>query len=106
MHRPIRFSYLPDRKIKRMFKNRWKKFAYLIYHRIHKYFPDLYNRISEIEDVRKKSKYKLTEIIMACAAMFIFKEGARNALTMIGKKATSKRIIRIYSVCAHLTRIP
>ncbi len=90
MHRPIRFSYLPNRKIKRMFKNKWKKFTYLIFHRINRYFPGLCDRIAEIEDVRKKSKYKSVEIIMAGIAMFIFKEGTRNALTMTGKRASSK----------------
>ena len=90
MQRPIRFPYLPDRKIKRMFKNKWKKFTYLIFHRIIKYFPGLFNRIQEIADVRKKSKYKSVEIIMAGIAMFIFKEGSRNALTMTGKRAVSK----------------
>ena len=62
-----------------MFKNKWKKFTYLIFHRVTKYFPGLYDRIQELKDVRKKSKYKLTEIIMAGIAMFIFKEGSRNA---------------------------
>ena len=70
---------MPNRKIKRFFKNKWKKFTYFIFHRVCKYFPGLFNRIQEIKDVRKKSKYKLVEIIMACIAMFIFKEGSRNA---------------------------
>ncbi len=79
MHTPFNLPYWPNRKIKRFFKNKWKKFTYLIFHRVTKYFPGLFDRILEIEDVRKKSKYKLTEIIMAGIAMFIFKEGSRNA---------------------------
>lgn len=33
----------------------------------------------EIEDYRKKSDYQLAELVMAGIAMFIFKEGSRNA---------------------------
>ena len=43
------------------------------------FFPDLFDRIREIEDFRKKSEYELVELITACIAMFIFKEGSRNA---------------------------
>jgi len=46
---------------------------------INHYFPDLTERISEIEDYRNKSKYSMAELITACIAMFIFKEGSRNA---------------------------
>ncbi len=35
----------------------------------------------ELEDCRKKSTYELTEIITACLAMFIFKNGSRNEFT-------------------------
>lgn len=47
---------------------------------INNFFSDLFDRIREIEDYRKKSKYELVELITACIAMFIFKEGSRNAL--------------------------
>ena len=47
---------------------------------INNFFPDFFDRIREIEDFRKKSEYKLTELITACIAMFLFKEGSRNAL--------------------------
>ncbi len=33
----------------------------------------------EIEDHRKKPDYEIAEIITACIAMFLFKEGSRNA---------------------------
>ncbi|MCP4650387.1 MAG: hypothetical protein GY853_09960 [PVC group bacterium] len=33
----------------------------------------------EIEDYRKSSDYDIAEIIMSCIAMFLFKEGSRNA---------------------------
>lgn len=43
------------------------------------YFPDLFDKLKEIEDYRKKKEYELTELIFACIAMFLFKEGSRNA---------------------------
>jgi len=44
------------------------------------FFPDLFDRIRKIEDCRKKeSDYKLAELIVAGIAMFLFKEGSRNA---------------------------
>ena len=43
------------------------------------FFPDLFDDMRKIEDYRKKSDYELAELIMACVAMFIFKEGSRNA---------------------------
>ena len=53
--------------------------VYMIRKTINHFFPDLFDRIREIEDFRKKSEYKLTELITACIAMFLFKEGSRNA---------------------------
>ena len=53
--------------------------VHLISKTIHHFFPDLFDRIREIEDYRKKSEYELAELIIACIAMFIFKEGSRNA---------------------------
>lgn len=53
--------------------------TYIIGKTINHFFPDLFDRISEIEDYRKRSEYELVELITACIAMFIFKEGSRNA---------------------------
>ena len=75
----INLPVAPNRETRRFFQRNLKKFTGLIFHRIHQYFPGLFDRIALIEDVRKKSEYKLTEIIMAGIAMFIFKEGSRNA---------------------------
>ena len=52
---------------------------YTIRKTINHFFPDFFNRIREIEDFRKKSEYELKELITACVAMFLFKEGSRNA---------------------------
>lgn len=53
--------------------------TYIIGKTINHFFPDLFDRIRKIEDYRKKSEYELVELITACIAMFIFKEGSRNA---------------------------
>ena len=44
------------------------------------YFPDLSDKIGELKDCRKKKYYELTELIMACVLMFVFKKGSRNAM--------------------------
>jgi len=56
-------------------KNLIFKLCKTIFH----YFPDLYDKIREIEDCRKKKVYELTELIMAAIMMFVFKKGSRNA---------------------------
>lgn len=50
-----------------------------IFKTIDHFFPKLFDEMREIEDYREKSDYELAELIMACIAMFIFKEGSRNA---------------------------
>ena len=50
-----------------------------LYQTIHHFFPDLYERIGELADCRRKSSYELTEIVMAGIALFLFKKGSRNA---------------------------
>lgn len=51
----------------------------MCYVTIARHFPDLFNKLKEIEDFRKREKYDLAELIVACIAMFLFKEGSRNA---------------------------
>ena len=43
------------------------------------FFPNLFDRIRQIEDYRPKSEYELAELITAGIAMFLFKECSRNA---------------------------
>jgi len=61
---------------------------------INQYFPDLIERIGEIEDYRHKSEYHLTELIIACIAMFIFKEGSRNAFNNDREEANFQKNFR------------
>ncbi len=68
------------KEVKRPNSQTSTQLTYIISKTINHFFPDLFDRIREIEDYRKKTKYELTELITACIAMFIFKEGSRNAL--------------------------
>lgn len=68
-----------------------KSIAYDIALTINHFFPHLYEHIREIEDFRKRSDYELVEIIMAVIAMFIFKEGSRNAFNNDRKEDRFRR---------------
>ncbi|HAO23151.1 MAG TPA: hypothetical protein DCQ37_23485 [Desulfobacteraceae bacterium] len=59
------------------------------------YFPDLYDKIGEIEDCRKKKVYELTELITAAIMMFILKKGSRNAFN---NERESEEFIRNHGV--------
>jgi hypothetical protein len=56
-----------------------KNIVFRLYKTIDHYFPDLFEKMRQIEDYRKKRGYELAELIMAAIAMFIFKKGSRNA---------------------------
>jgi hypothetical protein len=47
---------------------------------IHHFFPDLFDRLRQLEDGRGKSDYTLVETLMAGIALFLFQQGSRNAL--------------------------
>ncbi|MBF0339217.1 MAG: hypothetical protein HQL05_15465, partial [Nitrospirae bacterium] len=65
--------------INRKDKKKSGTIVFRLYKVITHFFPDLFDRLREIKDYRKKSKYELAELIMACIGMFILKEGSRNA---------------------------
>ncbi len=44
------------------------------------HFPDLYEKIEALPECRKQPRYTLLELIMAGVAMFLFKQGSRNAM--------------------------
>lgn len=56
-----------------------RNIVFRLYKTIMHYFPDLFEKMREIEDYRRKPDYKLAELIMSCIAMFMFKKGSRNA---------------------------
>lgn len=69
------------KKLARLRRLQQKNIVYQIVQTIHEYFPDLLERLQDIDDVRKKaSEYAQAELLAACLAMFLFKEGSRNAL--------------------------
>jgi hypothetical protein len=46
---------------------------------IHHFFPDLFERLQQLEDCRQKSDYTLAEILLAGIMLFVFQQGSRNA---------------------------
>jgi hypothetical protein len=70
-------------KVKEKARNREramrKNIVFKLYKTIVHHFPDLFEKIREIEDCRPKKSYELVELIVACIAMFLFKKGSRNA---------------------------
>jgi hypothetical protein len=67
------------KKLVNIKKQKARSLIYQLHWVIHKYFPDLFDRMRQIQDCREKSDYGLAELITACIAMYIFKEGSRNA---------------------------
>jgi hypothetical protein len=47
---------------------------------LHHFFPDLFDRLRQVEDCRQKSDYTLVEILLAGIMLFVFQQGSRNAL--------------------------
>ncbi len=66
-------------KRRRSARKQGKNIVCQLYQTIHHCFPDFYERIGELADCRQKSSYELTEIVIAGIALFLFKEGSRNA---------------------------
>jgi hypothetical protein len=66
-------------KLKRINKQNGQNVVFHLFKTITHFFPDLIERIRQIEDCRKKSDYELVELIMACIAMSLFKADSRNA---------------------------
>ena len=67
-------------KLNRKKKNTGETVTYQLIQTITHFFPDLFDRVRQIDDCRKKtSDYELAELIIAGIAMFLFKEGSRNA---------------------------
>ncbi len=69
----------------------------LLIHKIHQvvtiYFSDFRELLEKIEDPRRRGtqcEYKIEELVFACIAMFIFKQGSRNHFNQLRKKQTFK----------------
>lgn len=68
-----------------------RNIVFRLYKTIVHYFPDLFEKMREIEDYRPKSEYELVELIMAAIAMFLFKKGSRNAFNNERSEAKFKK---------------
>ena len=66
-------------KLNRINKQKGENVVFHLFKTINHSFPDLIERMRQIEDCRKRSDYQLVELIMACIAMSIFKADSRNA---------------------------
>ena len=66
-------------KLNRINKQNGRNIVFHLFKTITHFFPNLIERIQQIEDCRKKSDYELVELIMACIYMSIFKADSRNA---------------------------
>jgi hypothetical protein len=71
-------------------KNRGK-LVYQIMITINHFFPQLIDRIREIEDYRDKKTYELTELITAGIAVYLFKQDSRNAMNNKRDEETFKK---------------
>jgi len=56
-----------------------RQVLYQITQTVNQFFPDLWDRVNTLTDPRKKPHYSLAELIGGCVALFVFKEGSRNA---------------------------
>lgn len=57
-----------------------KLIIYQLYKVVNQRFPDLFDRLREFPDFRKRKQYEIAELVTACITMFLFKEGSRNAM--------------------------
>lgn len=56
-----------------------KNIVYQLYNILLHHFPDFFDKLLGITDFRKKTNYPLSDLLMACISMFLFKKGSRNA---------------------------
>ena len=82
--RKKRASQRTQQRQRKKRRNRQRQGARNLMFRLQKtidhHFPDLYEQIEAIPECRKRSDYSLLELIMAGVAMFLFKQGSRNAM--------------------------
>jgi hypothetical protein len=55
---------------------------------IQHFFPDLFERLRQLEDCRQQSDYTLVDILLAAIMLFVLQQGSRNALN--NKRAEKK----------------
>jgi hypothetical protein len=72
-------------------KNRGHAVVCELFKTIQHFFPDLLERLRQLDDCRRKSDYALSEILMAGIALFIFPQGSRNAFNNKRQEAKFKK---------------
>lgn len=72
-------------------KSRGKAVVCELFKTIQHFFPDLLERLRELDDCRRKSDYALSEILMAAIALFLFQQGSRNAFNNQRQEAKFKK---------------
>jgi len=55
------------------------------------FFPNLSDLLASLEDCRERCKYSITEIIVAGLALFLFKQGSRNAFNNLREERKFKQ---------------
>ena len=80
-----------QRRLNGAAQNRGKTVVCELYKTIQHFFPDLLERLRQLEDCRRKSDYALSEILMAGIALFIFQQGSRNAFNNKRQEAKFKK---------------
>ena len=62
------------------------------------FFPDLFDRLQDIEDLRETPQYKIAEIIFAAIAIHIFKAGSRNTFNNFNQGKFAKNYFRSFKL--------
>ena len=74
-----------------------------LYQTLAHFFPDLFEHLRVLEDCRTRSDYELAELIMAGIALFVFKQGSRNAFNNQRQEHRFRVTTANCSNCACLT---
>jgi hypothetical protein len=78
-----------------------KTIVYQINKTIKHYFPDIREKLNQMEDARKRSDYELAELLTGGIAMFLFKSSSRNAFNLDRKEAQfQKNYFRLFKMRA------
>ena len=90
-------------KKKKIFQNQKQSKGQQIVYQINKtilhYFPDLIERMQKFPDYRERKHYKIAELVTGGIAMFLFKEGSRNAINNDRKEPKfSKNYQRLFKL--------
>ena len=80
-------------------RTKGQQIVYQINKTIIQYFPDLIDRMQELPDYRERKHYEIAELLTGGIAMFLFKEGSRNAINNDRKEAKfSKNYQRLFKL--------